>query len=85
MNADIMNFPMLIFAAGLLLGGIAVIPSIWSARFARLALHRRAARTMGASGWRIFWRITLPEAWLQILLGALLATASAALIYLAAA
>jgi ABC-type spermidine/putrescine transport system permease subunit II len=76
---------MLFFAAGLLLGCIAVIPWLSSARVARLALHRRAAHTMGASGWRVFWRITLPGAWLQILSGALLAVASAALIAMARA
>ena len=70
----------LIFTAGILLAGIAVIPWLSSARFARLALHHKAARTMGASAWRIFWRITLPCAWPQILIGILLAAASAALL-----
>jgi ABC-type spermidine/putrescine transport system permease subunit II len=76
---------MLIFAAGVLLGGIAIVPWLSSSRFSRLALHRRAARSMGASGWRIFWRITLPGAWLQILCGALLAAAAATLVAMARA
>ena len=71
---------MLIFAAGVLLGAIAIIPWLSSKRFLRLALHRKAAHTMGASGWRIFWRITLPGAWMQILLGLLMILVAATLI-----
>jgi len=71
---------MLIFTAGLVLGAVAVIPWLCSKRFARLALHRQAARTMGASAWRTLWRITLPGAWMQILLGLLMILAAAALI-----
>jgi molybdate transport system permease protein len=38
----------------------------------------QAARTLGASEWRVFWRISLPLAWRGILAGVLLAFARAA-------
>jgi molybdate transport system permease protein len=31
--------------------------------------YERAARTLGASEWRLFWRVTLPLAWRSILAG----------------
>ena len=34
--------------------------------------YERAARVLGASEWRLFWRITLPLAWRSILAGAAL-------------
>lgn len=34
--------------------------------------YERAARSLGASEWRLFWRITLPLAWRSILAGAAL-------------
>jgi ABC-type spermidine/putrescine transport system permease subunit II len=88
MNADIIEAPemsaVLLFAAGMLLGGIPSM-AVWSDRFTRLRIQRRAARTLGASGWRIFWRVMLPAAWLQISLAILMATAAAELIRLAVA
>jgi ABC-type spermidine/putrescine transport system permease subunit II len=70
--------------AGLLLGGIPMIAVFWSNRFARLRIQRRAARALGASEWRTFWRVTLPVAWVQFVLGLALMAAAAALIALAA-
>lgn len=37
--------------------------------------YERAARSLGASEWRLFWRITLPLAWRSILAGAALSFA----------
>jgi molybdate transport system permease protein len=37
----------------------------------------RAARTMGASEWKLFWRVTLPLAWRSILAAVVLAFARA--------
>jgi molybdate transport system permease protein len=34
--------------------------------------YERAARSLGASEWRLFWRVTLPLAWRSILAGAAL-------------
>jgi molybdate transport system permease protein len=34
--------------------------------------YERAARVLGASEWRLFWRVTLPLAWRSILAGAAL-------------
>jgi molybdate transport system permease protein len=34
--------------------------------------YERAARSLGASEWRLFWRVTLPLAWRSILAGAVL-------------
>jgi len=68
-----------IVAVGALLGWLA------SRCFARLSLQLRAARTLGASEWRIFWRVIMPAAWLQIALGLLLLLTSAALVVWAVA
>lgn len=35
--------------------------------------YLQAARTLGASEWRVFWRVTLPLAWPGVLAGAVLA------------
>jgi ABC-type spermidine/putrescine transport system permease subunit II len=69
--------------AGVLLGGIPTIAVFWSSRFERLRIQRKAARGLGASEWRIFWRVTLPGAWVQFSIGLLLAAAAAALIVVA--
>ena len=46
--------------------------------FQRLELsHGRAARSLGASGWRVFWRITLPLAHRSVTAAGLLAFARA--------
>src|SRR5580658_8136092 len=39
--------------------------------------YERAARTMGASEWKLFWRVTLPLAWRTILAATALAFARA--------
>jgi molybdate transport system permease protein len=39
--------------------------------------YERAARTMGASEWKLFWRVTLPLAWRSILAAVVLAFARA--------
>ena len=39
--------------------------------------YERAARTLGASEWRLFWRVSLPLAWRSILAAAVLAFARA--------
>jgi molybdate transport system permease protein len=44
-----------------------------SAAFRPLDLQRDAARSLGASDWRIFWNILMPGAWLRILAGTILA------------
>jgi ABC-type spermidine/putrescine transport system permease subunit II len=71
------------YLAGVLLSGIPMIAVFWSSRFAALRRQHRAAGTLGASGWRIFWRVTFPALWVQICLGLLLVAASATLIVLA--
>jgi molybdate transport system permease protein len=39
--------------------------------------YERAARTLGASEWKLFWRVTLPLAWRSILAATVLAFARA--------
>ncbi len=37
--------------------------------------YERAARTLGAPEWRVFWRVTLPLAWRSVLAAAVVAFA----------
>ena len=60
------------------LSAIPLLVKSTHAVFQRLELsHGRAARSLGASGWRVFWRITLPLARRAVAAAGLLAFARA--------
>jgi len=49
--------------------------------FQRAEEQRNAARSLGASDWRIFWRILLPNAWRRIAEGTVLAVVRTAVVF----
>jgi ABC-type spermidine/putrescine transport system permease subunit II len=56
---------------------IAVVALFAWGAFDQLHPERLAARSLGASEWRIFWRIMLPATWFRIFTGTVLAAARA--------